>query len=128
MKQAIVVAVTTIIAILAMTIMHGEATAEDVEQETIMPKLEDREIKGMESVIVDIFGEYEPIARLETIYITEAYYEPDDEGIQRMKMQTIEVPTVTYGFNWQWATGILLFTVVLYSFFRCVGGILKCKF
>lgn len=68
----------------------------------------------MSSVIVSVFGEYQG----KTQTVTEVL--ADGSTIEYQEY----VPGLA-GLDWHWLSGVLLFSVVLWSFFRMVGGVLK---
>ena len=81
----------------------------------------------LQEAVENIFGEYRPLERHHAETVTEHIITTDMDGNEYLHTVTYEVPLITYGFNWTWATGVLLFTIIMYSFFRCVGGLLKWK-
>jgi len=67
----------------------------------------------MKELIVSIFGAYTPVMTTETHVVADA-------------VQSVEVvASGLAGVDWPWLAGVLLFAVVLYSFFRLVGVLLK---
>lgn len=67
----------------------------------------------MKDLIVSLFGSYEPVMTVESHLVGEALE---------------EVPVVASGVagvDWPWVMGVLLFAIVLYSFFRLVGVLLR---
>ncbi len=67
----------------------------------------------MKDLIVSLFGSYEPVMTVEPHLVGEALE---------------EVPVVASGVagvDWPWIMGVLLFAIVLYSFFRLVGVLLR---
>jgi hypothetical protein len=127
-------AITTMSIIMTMAIaITGAALAYDsgdnndvvtVTQLIITPQ--EREVSGMEQAMIDLFGEYQPVERVETSYRTHSFilYE---NGVPQIHTSIVEVPEIVQGVNVTWITGVALFALVLYSFFRCVGSLLKMK-
>ena len=70
----------------------------------------------MKELIVSIFGVYEPVAT------TVAYVVPGSEGSTLEEVQV--VASGLAGVDWPWVAGVLLFGIVLCSFFRLVGVLL----
>lgn len=60
----------------------------------------------MRDLIITLFGEYSPVT-----------YEVS-EGVQA-------VASGAAGIDWTWIAGVLLFAIVLWSFFRLVGVLLS---
>lgn len=67
----------------------------------------------MKDLILSLFGAYEPVMTVETHVVVDV-------------AQTVEVVAAgVAGVDWPWVAGVLLFAIVLYSFFRLVGVLLK---
>ena len=67
----------------------------------------------MKDLIVSIFGSYEPILTMETHMVGDT-------------LETVEVvASGMAGVDWAWLAGVVLFAIVLYSFFRLVGVLLR---
>ena len=67
----------------------------------------------MKDLILSLFGAYEPVMTMETHVVADV-------------AQTVEVVAAgVAGVDWPWVAGVLLFAIVLYSFFRLVGVLLK---
>lgn len=67
----------------------------------------------MKDLIVSIFGSYEPILTTETHIVGDT-------------LETVEVvASGMAGVDWAWLAGVVLFAIVLYSFFRLVGVLLR---
>ena len=86
----------------------------------------------LQEIVTRIFGVYEPIRREWTTLEPQLVVTRTDFGYYGGYVETVheiihEIPQVEYMFNWSWAVGVLLFSICLYSFLRCVGGILKWK-
>jgi len=81
----------------------------------------------LQVAIEEIIGEYEPIEREVTNYHVENLLTIDASGNQEIQTVITEYQTTEAIFNWTWAAGVLLFTIVLYSLLRCIGGVLKWK-
>ena len=64
----------------------------------------------MKDLILSLFGDYAPV--------TNVTVTADGAAIE-------EVVSGMAGVDWPWLTGVLLFAIVLYSFFRLVGVILR---
>lgn len=65
----------------------------------------------MKDLILTIFGSYEPVTTM--VF--------DAEGVVVGEV----VASGVAGVDWPYVAGVLLFAVVLYSFFRLVGVLLK---
>ena len=83
------------------------------------------EHSGLELVIIELFGEYTPAVYRTTGTKTEYIQEIGENGEIKNIPVIYDVATIEYGINWEWFVGVALFMIILYSFFRCVGGLLK---
>ena len=84
----------------------------------------------LQDVINRIFGVYEPVRRewvtIEyKVVVTETSFY--DSAFSTYHLVPHAVTHVEYSFNWSWAAGVLLFTIVLCGFLKCVGGILRWR-
>jgi hypothetical protein len=93
----------------------------------ILPEIIERIPQGLEAIIVELFGNYEPIQRIETRYVTESHFVYDDYGYVHLVTNIVEVPEVKHGVNIAWITGVVFFGIVLLSFFKCIGGLIKWR-
>lgn len=67
----------------------------------------------MKDVILSLFGAYEPVMTTGTAIVDGVY-------------ESAQVVAGGFaGMDWPWIMTVLLFAVVLYSFFRMVGVLLK---
>lgn len=73
------------------------------------------ESQTMKDVIVQVFGEYSPRTQTVTQYLSDGSV---------LDTATEIVPGVA-GMDWQWISGVALFAVVLFSFLKMVGVLLK---
>ena len=69
---------------------------------------------GLPAVVKSVFGEYHP--RTQTVT------EVQTDGTI---LTSVECVPGLAGLDWYWISGVLLFALVLWSFFRFVGGIFK---
>ena len=69
---------------------------------------------SMSQVVTSLFGTYSP----KTQTVTEHLSDGTSVSYQQY------VPGVA-GLDWNWLTGVMLFSLCLWSFFRLVGGVLK---
>jgi hypothetical protein len=67
----------------------------------------------MKELVLSIFGSYTPVTTVEYVLL-EGVYEPVEV-----------IVSGAAGIDWPWIIGALLFAIVLYSFFRMVGVLLK---
>lgn len=74
----------------------------------------------MKDVIISIFGPYTPVMT------TESYVVPGISGVEGAVLDSMDVVAAGLaGVDWPWVAGVLLFALVLYSFLRLVGVLLK---
>lgn len=72
----------------------------------------------MKEMILSLFGSYEPVT------YTEYFQIASEDGT--LVLDSFEVvASGLAGVDWPWVMGVLLFAIVLYSFFRLLGVILK---
>ena len=70
-------------------------------------------IDTMMALIENIFGVYTPVTYTDYEYISGAY-------------QAVEkVAGGVAGVDWPWISGVLLFCICLYSFFRIIGSFIR---
>jgi len=69
---------------------------------------------GLPGVVKSVFGEYHP--RTQTITETRA------DGTV---LTSVECVPGLAGLDWYWISGVFMFGLVLWSFFRFLGGVLK---
>lgn len=93
-------------------IMQSESSAPSATRSTVLdtPSLSD----GLPTVVRSVFGEYQ--VRTQTVTETAA------DGTSTTSVEP--VPGLA-GLDWYWLSGVFLFTVVLWSFFRFLGVVFK---
>ena len=90
-----------------------EQAAADVQlTTTVDEQVED--VTGLPGVVKSVFGEYRP--RTRTITETRA------DGTV---LTSVECVPGLAGLDWYWLSGVFMFGLVLWSFFRFLGGVLK---
>ena len=90
-----------------------EQAAADVQlTTTVDEQVED--VTGLPGVVKSVFGEYHP--RTQTITETRA------DGTV---LTSVECVPGLAGLDWYWLSGVFMFGLVLWSFFRFLGGVLK---
>ncbi|MCI9263995.1 MAG: hypothetical protein HFF06_05420 [Oscillospiraceae bacterium] len=67
----------------------------------------------MKDLIVSIFGSYEPVMTTEVHLV--------GDTLEELQV----VASGMAGVDWAWLAGAVLFAIVLYSFFRLVGVLLR---
>lgn len=72
----------------------------------------------MKSLITQLFGTYNPVSYFETITTTNV----DGETVTSYAEV---IAAGAAGVDWAWVAGVALFAIVLWSFFRLVGLLLK---
>ena len=94
-------------------IMQSDDSAADVQQSTMLdpPTLES---SGLPYVVRSVFGNYHQ--RTQTVTTVEA------DG---STTSSIEPVHGLAGLDWYWLSGVFLFTIVLWSFFRFLGVVFK---
>jgi len=90
-------------------------------------KIQRKPPSGLEAVIIDLFGEYEPIEKIVTGTKAISIVTINEDGTSQITRIIEPVSHVEYGINYEWFVGVGLFALILYSFFRCIGGLLKWK-
>ena len=71
--------------------------------------------QSMKEVVVQVFGEYSPRTQTVTQYLSDG----------SLLGTTTEIVPGVAGMDWQWISGVALFTLVLSSFLKLVGVLLK---
>lgn len=71
----------------------------------------------MKELIVQLFGEYEPI-------MTSAIMTETVDGVTTSHIIDV-VASGSAGVDWAWVAGVFLFSIVLYSAFRVLGVFVK---
>lgn len=71
--------------------------------------------QSMKEVIVQVFGEYSPRTQTVTQYLSDG----------SLLGTTTEIVPGVAGMDWQWISGVALFALVLSSFLKLVGVLLK---
>lgn len=95
-------------------------TADDVEEQTADVQItttvdpHEEDTAGLPGIVKSVFGEYTP--RTQTITETRA------DGTV---LTSVECVPGLAGLDWYWLSGVFMFGLVLWSFFRFLGGILK---
>jgi hypothetical protein len=82
---------------------------------------------GLEAVIIDLFGQYNPIEKITTYTQAQSLVTINEDGTSQITRIVEPVSTIEYGINYEWFVGVIFFAIILYSFFRCIGGVLKWK-
>lgn len=93
-------------------IMQSESPAPAVTRSTVLdtPSLSD----GLPTVVRSVFGEYQ--VRTQTVTET---------AVDGTSTTSVEPVPGLAGLDWYWLSGVFLFTVVLWSFFRFLGVVFK---
>ncbi len=92
---------------------EDDQTAADVQlTTTVDEQVED--VTGLPGVVKSVFGEYHP--RTQTITETRS------DGTV---LTSVECVPGLAGLDWYWISGVFMFGLVLWSFFRFLGGVLK---
>lgn len=92
---------------------EDDQTAADVQLTTTVDAHEE-DATGLPGVVKSVFGEYHP--RTQTITETRA------DGTV---LTSVECVPGLAGLDWYWISGVFMFGLVLWSFFRFLGGVLK---
>lgn len=92
---------------------EDEQPAADVQLTTTVDAHEE-DTTGLPGVVKSVFGEYHP--RTQTITETRA------DGTV---LTSVECVPGLAGLDWYWLSGVFMFGLVLWSFFRFLGGVLK---
>lgn len=90
-----------------------EEQAADVQITTAVDPHEE-DAAGLPGIVKSVFGEYTP--RTQTITETRA------DGTV---LTSVECVPGLAGLDWYWLSGVFMFGLVLWSFFRFLGGVLK---
>lgn len=90
-----------------------EQPTADVQLTTTVDAHEE-DTTGLPGVVKSVFGEYHP--RTQTITETRA------DGTV---LTSVECVPGLAGLDWYWLSGVFMFGLVLWSFFRFLGGVLK---
>lgn len=90
-----------------------EASAED-SQRSAQLDAQPVDETGLPAVVKSVFGEYHPRTQTVTETLTDGTV-----------LTSVECVPGIAGLDWYWISGVLLFAMVLWSFFRFVGGIFK---
>lgn len=72
----------------------------------------------MKNLIIQLFGVYTPVTTTEVVTFT------DPDGVTQAVTNTV-VAAGAAGVDWAWIAGVVLFAIVLYSFFRLLGVFFK---
>lgn len=92
---------------------EGDQTAADVQLTTTVDAHEE-DTTGLPGVVKSVFGEYHP--RTQTITETRS------DGTV---LTSVECVPGLAGLDWYWISGVFMFGLILWSFFRFLGGVLK---
>lgn len=92
---------------------EDDQTAADVQLTTTVDAHEE-DTTGLPGVVKSVFGEYHP--RTQTITETRS------DGTV---LTSVECVPGLAGLDWYWLSGVFMFGLVLWSFFRFLGGVLK---
>ena len=71
-------------------------------------------LDGFPAMVVSLFGEYTPKTYSVTTYLSDG-----------STVTTTEYVPGLAGLDWPWLAGVVLFALVLWSFFRLLGGVLR---
>jgi hypothetical protein len=82
---------------------------------------------GLEAVIIDLFGQYEPVEKITTYNQVQSLVTINEDGTSQITRIIEPVSTIEYGINYEWFAGIFFFAIILYSFFRAIGGVIRWK-
>jgi len=74
-----------------------------------------------------IIGIYEPIENTITIVSDEVVVVAAADGSETVQIVEVVEARVEDSINWNWFAGLAMFTLILFCFFKAVGGLLKCK-
>lgn len=92
---------------------EDDQTAADVQLTTTVDAHEE-DATGLPGVVKSVFGEYHP--RTQTITETRT------DGTV---LTSVECVPGLAGLDWYWISGVFMFGLILWSFFRFLGGVLK---
>jgi len=90
-----------------------------------LPEHDRQEATGLELIIESLFGRYEPNLIKVTSQVPHTLRITTSQGIDEYQTVIINVQETITEVNKTWITGVLLFTLILYSFFRAIGGLVK---
>lgn len=93
-------------------VVQGEAAAAPQQSITLDPPT--LEASGLPAVVRSVFGSYHQ--RTQTVTMVDA------DGAST---SSVEPVNGLAGLDWYWLSGVFLFTVVLWSFFRFLGVVFK---
>lgn len=93
-------------------VVQGEAAAAPQRSVTLDPPT--LEASGLPAVVRSVFGSYHQ--RTQTVTVVDA------DGAST---SSVEPVNGLAGLDWYWLSGVFLFTVVLWSFFRFLGVVFK---
>ena len=93
-------------------VVQGEAAAAPQQSVTLDPPT--LEASGLPAVVRSVFGSYHQ--RTQTVTVVDA------DGAST---SSVEPVNGLAGLDWYWLSGVFLFTVVLWSFFRFLGVVFK---
>lgn len=93
-------------------VVQGEAAAAPQQSITLDPPT--LEASGLPAVVRSVFGSYHQ--RTQTVTVVDA------DGAST---SSVEPVNGLAGLDWYWLSGVFLFTVVLWSFFRFLGVVFK---
>ena len=93
-------------------VVQGEAAA--IPQQSTMLDPPTLETSGLPAVVRSVFGSYHQ--RTQTVTVVDA------DGAST---SSVEPVNGLAGLDWYWLSGVFLFTVVLWSFFRFLGVVFK---
>lgn len=93
-------------------VVQGEAAA--APQQSTMLDPPTLETSGLPAVVRSVFGSYHQ--RTQTVTVVDA------DGTST---SSVEPVNGLAGLDWYWLSGVFLFTVVLWSFFRFLGVVFK---
>ena len=93
-------------------VVQGEAAA--APQQSTMLDPPTPETSGLPAVVRSVFGSYHQ--RTQTVTVVDA------DGAST---SSVEPVNGLAGLDWYWLSGVFLFTVVLWSFFRFLGVVFK---
>lgn len=93
-------------------VVQGEAAAAPQQSVTLDPPT--LEVSGLPAVVRSVFGSYHQ--RTQTVTVVDA------DGAST---SSVEPVNGLAGLDWYWLSGVFLFTVVLWSFFRFLGVVFK---
>ena len=81
----------------------------------------------MKTVITDLFGDYVPVEQQYIVTEDRGFVVSDDLGFESVQVVQETIVYSEQTPDYAWFVGVAMFAVVLYSFLRMVGGLLKCR-